>query len=52
MGSQSGIWWSRDSKHLYAKNVNGALIVADVQSQGGEFHAGVIATDFLAAPRE
>jgi hypothetical protein len=34
--------WSRDGKHLYAKKVNGALIVADVQSQGGEFHAGVL----------
>jgi hypothetical protein len=41
--------WSRDGKHLLAKNVNRALIVADVQSQGGEFHAGVIATDLLPA---
>ena len=42
--------WSRDGKHLYAKKVNGALIVADVQSQGGEFSRGSIATDIFSPP--
>ena len=36
--------WSRDGKQLYYRSVNGPLMVADVQSQGDEFHA--------AAPRQ
>jgi len=39
-GSGSALAWSRDGKQLYYRSVDGPLMVADVQSQGNEFHAG------------
>lgn len=35
-----GIVWSRDGKQLYFRDVSGALMAADVQPQGSEFHSG------------
>ena len=37
----STVAWSRDGKQLYTRDTTGALTVVDVQTQGGEFHAGV-----------
>jgi Tol biopolymer transport system component len=39
-GGGSALAWSHDGKQLYYRSIDGPLMVADVQSQGNEFHAG------------
>jgi eukaryotic-like serine/threonine-protein kinase len=44
----SGATWSRDGRQLYFRDAAGALMAADVQPKGGEFHSGLPRQIFTA----